>query len=68
MTNEQRAHDIAVAMIPIVIEDVKAKTRANADEYKEQSEISLDAFEIYASSYDAALSALNKKFPVCKCN
>lgn len=63
MTNEQRAHDIAVALIPIVMEEAKNKIRSNADEYQKHTEIRIDAFQVYMDSYVMALNALNKEFP-----
>ena len=61
MTNEQRAHDIAVALLPSLIEEGKRKAQAIASESQEQR-LHIDSVKIYMDTYAAVLKALDKKF------
>ena len=58
MTNEQRAHDIAIAMIPISLAQANAEAVANPDR-----KLSVDVIDIYMKIYTKSLEALNEKLP-----
>ena len=62
MTNEQRAHDIAVALLQSLIEEGKRKAQAIASESQEQLGLHIDSVKIYMDTYAAVLKALDKKF------
>ena len=57
MTNEQRAHDIAIALLPTSMQKDIGEAIANKDE-----EINIDAFTHYKALYYVALEACQKEF------
>lgn len=56
LTNEQRAHDIAIAMLPTMV-----CMEPTSDELDDNGNVNRDAVEIYLSIYNRCLNALNKK-------
>lgn len=56
LSNEQRAHDIAIAMLPTMV-----GLEPTIDELDENGNVKRDAIEIYLSIYNRCLNALNKK-------
>lgn len=64
LSNEQRAHDIAVAMLPKVIE---MKTIEYVEEIAQKgttvNEIGVDIYQEYKKLYEASLISVKRDFP-----
>lgn len=59
LTNEQRAHDIALVSIPIVYQvDVMSAQNSQTDKT-----VNFDVFKRYLELYSKALNAVNRNFP-----
>lgn len=57
LTNEQRAHDIAISLLPTMLTLPVSKT-----EIDENGNVPRDIMEIYLSLYCKSLETLNKEF------
>lgn len=66
--NEKRAHDFAIAMLPIFYDDEIKKIIATADPSKDAPivERGIDIFKIYKDTYESALDAFNNNYPDSK--
>ena len=59
LTNEQRAHDLTIAMVGYIYQSnaIPTGTVPNAN-----GEIEKDAFKLYTSIYATSLEAMNREF------
>ena len=57
LSNEQRAHDLAIAALPRLQQIVDATNHNNGNK-----DIKFDIYLEYKKVYDACLSAINKDF------
>lgn len=62
-TNEQRAHDLAIAILPKTIDWLINEKIREADASKNPSEIVIDVYKEYKKLYDLSLEAINRDFP-----
>ena len=58
LTNEQRAHDLAIALIPTVL-----TSKIDTKELDENGNLHRDVFKMYLDLYYSILEPLNKEFP-----
>lgn len=62
LTNEQRAHDYALAVLPIAIEKAKEERQQLRDESEVELALpKIDSFEIYLSIYEKSLERLENQ-------
>lgn len=59
LSNEQRAHDLAIATLPMLKND-PSLLNALKDE---EGEVHFDVFNIYKDIYEATLESFNRNFP-----
>ena len=57
LSNEQRAHDLAIASLPRLEQIVDAQNHNNGNK-----DIKFDIYIEYKKAYDACLAAINKDF------
>ena len=57
LTNEQRAHDLAISMLPTAM-----LTTPSEDEMDEDGNVTRDAVSVYLKLYEKALNKLNEVF------
>lgn len=63
LSNEQRAHDIAVAMLPKMI-DIRINEKTNQMKSGiAVPEFALDIYQEYKTLYELALTPFNRDFP-----
>lgn len=58
LTNEQRAHDLAIAAMTVTVQ-----AKLNEPPVDGVCERSIDFYEYYKNSYDIALETFNHDFP-----
>lgn len=59
LSNEQRAHDLAITTAKLLAEEqFELALRSN----KDKAQIDVDLYSTYVKAYKAALNALNKDF------
>lgn len=64
ITNEQRAHDMAVMMVYWSLNNSQNLTQVQDDVASGKTEIKLNPAEMYAEYYQAFLNEFNSQFPV----
>ena len=62
-TNEQRAHDLAIALINTRVGSLINETREPNLEGK-QSDLTIDVYKEYKDLYELSLKDINRDFPI----
>jgi hypothetical protein len=64
LTNERRAHDLAIALLNFKLADLRHNIDLSEVELiNGEQEITIHVEEIYLESYNSALSAMQRLFP-----
>lgn len=61
-SNEQRAHDLAIASIPIIYEGYKSQILRQQQNGETKSEYKFDIYSEYLKAYNKALESFNRDF------
>lgn len=59
LTNEQRAHDLAIATLPLTLKDPNLLESLQT----EKGDVQFDVYTIYKGLYAASLESFNNDFP-----
>ena len=66
LTNEQRAHDLTIALLPIVynarVSEIADKARKSGHPVPPE-EATINFFDMYMTAYKDALDGFNREFP-----
>ncbi|MBP1736544.1 MAG: hypothetical protein H6Q60_425 [Oscillospiraceae bacterium] len=63
VTNEQRAHDLAIVMLQVQLTPEAMQARAQEEINSGATECVVNIEEMYFEAYETALIAINKKYP-----